>query len=66
MITLHRLNGCPIVVNLDLIETVEPTPDTMITFTTGRKLVVTESIEDVVLKSLEYKKKVKSFSVAPE
>lgn len=56
MITLHRLNGTAIVLNLDLIETVEPTPDTMVTFTTGRKLVVKESIEELIVRILEFKK----------
>lgn len=48
MITVTRLNGKPITVNALLIETVEETPDTMITLTTGKKLTVLESMEEVV------------------
>ena len=43
MIEVTRLNGTQILVNADLIELVEETPDTVITFTTGRKIIVKES-----------------------
>jgi flagellar protein FlbD len=42
-----RLNGTQILVNADLIELVEETPDTVITFTTGRKIIVKESRQEV-------------------
>jgi len=42
MISLTRLNGKPIVVNALLIESLEETPDTMITLTTGKKITVLE------------------------
>ena len=44
MIEVTRLNGTQILVNADLIELVEETPDTVITFTTGRKIIVKESL----------------------
>ncbi len=47
MITLHRLDGKMVVVNSDLIEFVEPIPDTMITLTSGNKFIVRESVADV-------------------
>ena len=55
MISLTRLRGEPIVINAELIETVEATPDTILTFTTGRKMVVRESPDEVVRLVLEYK-----------
>lgn len=58
MIYLTRLNGSQIVVNVDLIETIEKTPDTVITFTNGKKLVVAETIEIVVEKAVEFKKRI--------
>lgn len=61
MITLHRLNDSPIVVNLDLIETVETTPDTLVTFNSNRKLVVKENIEEIIQKALEYKARVQLY-----
>ncbi len=57
MIELTKLNGAPIIVNVDLIETLEATPDTVITFTTGKKIVVKESVESVIKKTIEFKKK---------
>ena len=47
MIEVTRLNGTQILVNADLIELVEETPDTVITFTTGRKIIVKESRQDI-------------------
>jgi flagellar protein FlbD len=48
MIQVTRLNGSRVVVNALLIEMVEATPDTVITLTTGNKLVVRESVQDVI------------------
>ena len=48
MIILTRLGGHELAINPDLIERAEPTPDTVITMVDGHKLVVAESIEDVV------------------
>lgn len=47
MIEVTRLNGTQILVNADLIELVEETPDTVITFTTGRKIIVKESRQQI-------------------
>ena len=48
MILVHRLKGEPLFVNSDLIDTIEATPDTVISLADGRKLVVAESPEDIV------------------
>lgn len=45
---LTRLGGHPLALNPDLIEKAEATPDTIITMVDGHKLVVTESVPDVV------------------
>lgn len=47
VIVITQLNGTRMVLNSDLIETLEATPDTVITLTTGRKLVVRETVEEV-------------------
>lgn len=47
MIGVTRLNGTKILINPDLIELVEETPDTVISFTTGRKLIVKESRQEI-------------------
>ena len=47
MIEVTRLNGTTVLINSDLIETVEETPDTVISLTTGRKFIVKESRQEV-------------------
>lgn len=47
MIEVTKLNGVRILVNAQLIETVEETPDTVITLTTGKKIIVKESRQDI-------------------
>ncbi|MCR5303751.1 MAG: flagellar FlbD family protein [Lachnospiraceae bacterium] len=47
MIEVTKLNGVRILVNPDLIELVEETPDTVVTLTTGRRLIVKESRQDI-------------------
>lgn len=49
MITLTRLNGKQFTLNAIYIEQVEAFPDTTITLTNGKKFVVRESVEDVML-----------------
>jgi flagellar protein FlbD len=48
MIRLHRIRGEELYLNADLIESMEVTPDTMLTLIDGRKLVVADSPETVV------------------
>lgn len=55
MIHLTRLNHRPLVLNADLIESIEVTPDTVISLTTGQKLVVLESPEEVVERVVEFR-----------
>ena len=47
MIEVTKLNGTKILINPDLMELVEETPDTVITFTTGRKIIVKESRQEI-------------------
>ncbi len=47
MIEVTRLNGLKTLINPDLIEFVESNPDTIISFTTGRKIIVKESRQEV-------------------
>jgi len=58
MIALVRLNGQPLMVNCDLIESIEATPDTVVTLTSGNKLIVRDSMEDVQAKIVAFKRKV--------
>ncbi len=54
MITVTRLNGKPLVVNADLIRTVEENPDTTITLINGDHIIVQEPMKQVVAKTIDY------------
>jgi len=58
MIRLTRLNHAPVVLNSDLIETINTTPDTVITLTTNEKLVVLESAEEVVERVIHFRRQI--------
>ena len=55
MIKVKRLNGKEFVVNSDLILYVEETPDTVITLTTGQKVVVVETVDEIIDKVINFK-----------
>lgn len=58
MIEVTRLKGKKMMINAELIETVEETPDTVITLTNGKKFVVSESAEEVASLVIGYKRKI--------
>ena len=60
MVELTRLSNKQdekIVINADLIEFIERTPDTLISTTTGKKLMVKETVEEVVEKVVEFRRR---------
>ena len=54
MIKLTRLGGEPFILNADLIRYVEARPDTFVTLTTGERLVVGESMDEVLRRAVAY------------
>lgn len=54
MIRITRLNNTEVVVNANLIEFVEATPDTVITLTNDRRIIVRESVDDVMRQVVEF------------
>jgi flagellar protein FlbD len=58
MITLTRLNGHPVMLNCDLIETVEANGETVITLTTGNGVIVREPLEEIEQKVVAFKRKI--------
>ncbi len=58
MITVTRLNHQELTLNSDLIESLEETPDTVITMTTGNKYIVTESSNEIINKIIDFKRKI--------
>jgi flagellar protein FlbD len=65
MITLTRLNHVPLIVNSDLIEHVEVTPDTVVALTTGQKFLVLESAEDVVERVIQFRRAILASASCP-
>ena len=58
MIQLTRLNHIPFVLNSDLIEHIEITPDTVITLTTSQKIMVLESADEVVSRVIAFRRSI--------
>jgi flagellar protein FlbD len=58
MIELTRINHLPLVLNSDLIEHIEATPDTVVSLTNGQKLVVLESIAEVVRRVVDFRRSI--------
>lgn len=58
MIHVTRLNNASLVLNADLIEHIETTPDTVVSMTTGQKYVVKESAEEIVERVVEFRRRI--------
>ncbi|EOT26036.1 flagellar FlbD family protein [Lachnospiraceae bacterium KK002] len=58
MIEVTKLNGSTILINAELIESVEETPDTVLSFVTGKKLIVKESRQEVKNLVILYKREI--------
>jgi flagellar protein FlbD len=58
MIYVTRLNHKPIVINSDLIGQIEMTPDTVISLTTGEKIMVLESSEEIVERVVQFRRSI--------
>jgi flagellar protein FlbD len=56
MIQLTRLNHKPLIINSDLIEHIEATPDTVLSLTSGQTFVVRETTEEVIERVVGYRR----------
>jgi flagellar protein FlbD len=56
MIKVTRINDSQLVLNADLIESVESSPDTIISLTTGKKIVVRESVDEIIARVASFKR----------
>jgi len=63
MIDVTRLNGKEITINCELIEVVEETPDTVVTLTTGKKIIVKESRQMIKNLVKSYKRECSSMEI---
>ncbi len=57
MIKVTRLNSSELVINCDLIEFVEAIPETMVSLTTGKKIMVTENVDEIIKRVAEFKRR---------
>ncbi len=57
MIEVTKLHQQKMVINADLIEFIESTPDTVITTTTGKKIMVLESVGEIIDKVVAYRRR---------
>lgn len=62
MIKLTRLNGDEFVVNAELIQFVESRPDTYVTLMTDDRIIVRESVDEVVRRAVDYSRSVRMVS----
>jgi flagellar protein FlbD len=56
MIKVTRLNHIPMFLNSDLIEHIDATPDTVVTLTSGQKIMVLETADDLVDKIVAFRR----------
>ncbi|MFO7154263.1 MAG: flagellar FlbD family protein [Caldicoprobacter oshimai] len=66
MIRVTRLNGEEFYINPDLIQYIEKTPDTVITLTNDRKVVVREEIEEIIERIIAFKQRIYGFTQGNE
>lgn len=60
MIEVTRLDNSIMVVNVEKIQSLQSTPDTVITFTNNMKMIVREPLEEISKKILKYQRSVRS------
>lgn len=60
-LTRFKTKDHEFVLNAELIETVEETPDTVITLTNGNKVIVEESMDDIVRLVIDYRRAISRF-----
>jgi flagellar protein FlbD len=58
MIRLTRINQTSVLLNSDLIEHIEVTPDTVISLTTGQKIVVLETADQIIDRVVEFRRSI--------
>jgi len=55
MIELHRLDNSALYLNMEIIESIECVPDTVITLSNGNRYVMKENISEIIQKMMDYK-----------
>jgi len=65
LIKLTSMDNRTIVVNINLIEKIESMPETVISLTTGKKIIVLEGVDEVIGRAIEYQSMVMKNSLTP-
>lgn len=65
MIYLTRINQTPLILNPDLIEHIQSTPDTVITLTTGRNYLVLETPDQVIDRVVGFRQRIFGSAIKP-
>jgi len=65
MIELTKLNGSKLIINSDLIEYIEVLPDSLVTLTTGMKIMVKETIPEVISRVVEFRRRIRQEGRVP-
>lgn len=60
MIHLTRINHLPLILNSDLIEHIDATPDTVVSLTTGQKMIVLESPKEIIDRVVHFRQRVQT------
>ncbi len=60
MIKVSRLNGSELIINSDMVEFIESTPDTIITLSDGKKIIVQQTPEELVEDIIAFRQRVMS------
>jgi flagellar protein FlbD len=61
MIQVTRLNDSVLVINVEMIQSVQATPDTVITFTNHDRLMVKEPVEEISQRIVDYQRSVNTY-----
>jgi flagellar protein FlbD len=59
MILLTKLNNTHVTVNCDMIQSIEETPDTVLTLGNGDKIVVKERMKNIIEEVVEYRRRIR-------
>lgn len=58
MVKVTKFSGVEVALNSDLIETIEATPDTVIALTNGKKMMVKETVDEIVNRVIDYRRRI--------
>ena len=58
MVKVTKINGAQLVINAELVELIEFTPDTIVTLTTGKKIILKDGVDDLIRRIVEYRRRV--------